>query len=114
MEQQSLGGRTFQGSLRWGFIPGPGFVESIGGALAAADLWLRQTPDDARIRQERQMMTDLREMLAAVPPAPSEDKVRAVALEIRTFVAFARNRAVVPFAGTKIRSLDRDWKKKRR
>jgi len=112
MEQRSLGPRTFRESLRWGFIPGPEFVDSIGGALAAADLWLRQTPDDARIQQERQMMADLREMLAAVSQAPSESEVLAVALAIRTFVAFVRTRAVVPLADTKIRPLNRGWNKK--
>lgn len=87
--------RTFKAPVLWGFIPGPAFLESVGGALAAADLWLRHTAADSSVASERMMMMGLRTRLAAVPRDPTSTQVREVMESIKTMVDFASGRNVV-------------------
>ncbi|TWT13840.1 hypothetical protein [Reyranella sp. CPCC 100927] len=87
--------RTFKEPVDWGFVPGPTFVESIGGALAAVDLWLKHTASDERVAPERMMAFDLRQRLAAVPQVPTAFQVEEIMTAIRTVVDFAVKRKVV-------------------
>ena len=87
--------RTFKAPVLWGFVPGPAFLESVGGALAAADLWLGHTTDDLSVASERMMMMSLRTRLAAVPQDPTSVQVREVMESIKTMVDFASGRNVV-------------------
>ena len=90
--------RTFKEPVDWGFVPGPTFLESVGGALAAVDLWLKHTGSDARVAPERIMVFDLRERLAAVPLAPTAFQVEEIMTAIKTVVDFASKRKVVLFS----------------
>lgn len=92
--------RTFKTPVPWGFIPGPAFLESVGGALAAVDLWLRHTVDDHAAAPERLMMIDLRERLAAVPQDPTAFQVQEAMAAIKTMADFASRRKVVRLSDT--------------
>lgn len=87
--------RTFREPVDWGFVPGPAFLESVGGTLAAVDLWLKHTASDDRVVPERMMVLDLRERLAAVPPAPTAFQIHEVVAAIKVVVDFAAKRKVV-------------------
>ncbi|HKV17044.1 MAG TPA: hypothetical protein VJQ81_18495 [Reyranella sp.] len=87
--------RTFKEPVDWGFIPGPPFLESVGGALAAIDLWLKHTSSDDRVAPERMMVLDLRDRLAAVPSAPTALQIREVMAAIKAVGDFAVKRQVV-------------------
>lgn len=87
--------RIFKLPIAWGFVPGPGFVESVGGAVAAIDVWLKHTADQQAVGAERLMMVDLQDRLAAIPQEANEAQLEAVAAAINSLVAFARRRGVV-------------------
>lgn len=91
--------RTFKVPVDRGFVPGPVFLESVDGALAAVDLWLRHTADDQSVGPERMMVLDLRDRLAAVPHRPTVLQVEEVVAAIKTVVDFASKRRVVRLAG---------------
>ena len=82
--------RTFKKPVDWGLAPGPPFVESIGGALAAVDLWLRHAADDDRRTPAYQLMVDLRQQLAMMPQNPTPCQVQVIMDAISIAVSAAR------------------------
>lgn len=90
--------RIFKAPIAWVFAPGPKFVESVGGAVAAVDVWLKHTAYQQSLGPERLMMLDLRERLAAIPHEASEPQLEAAAAAINTIVAFALRRGLVPLS----------------
>lgn len=87
--------RTFKKPVDWGLVPGPPFVESVGGALAAVDLWLRHAADDDRRAPEHQMMMDLRQRLAVMPQDPTPCQMQVVMAAIKIVVVTARRKGVL-------------------
>lgn len=86
--------RIFKEPIDWGFIPGPAFLETVSGAQAAVDLWLRHTAEDRNVWPERTMMFELQSRLAALPPEPTTSQVQEAVAAIRVVVSFASKRDV--------------------
>lgn len=87
--------RTFKEPVDWGFVPGPPFLESVGGAVAAVELWLQYTANDDRVAPERLMVLNLRERLVSVPDVPTPFQIQEVMAAIKTVVDFAAKRKAV-------------------